>query len=140
MHGQLQTTASPMHAAQLSWLPTTKRAHMPMKGFAGVQTVFGCYSAVALADAHAVQTLAAKLPFLFRHRSWQTGAYQVFPPWLQSIWTQSSFRCCTSGMHCARQNMLEWYNMPVARARLCCLVLHHWAAWASTAQLGRHKT
>ena len=53
-----------------------------------MQAVFGCYSAVALADAHAVQTLAAKLPFLFRQRSWQTGAYQVLHPCLQSVWTQ----------------------------------------------------
>ncbi len=48
-----------------------------LSAFVPLQAVFGCYSAVALADAQAVQALAEKLPFLFKHRSWQTGAYQV---------------------------------------------------------------
>lgn len=42
-----------------------------------MQAVFGCYSAVAAADAEAVHVLAEKLPYFFRHRSWQSGAYQV---------------------------------------------------------------
>ncbi|KAL0021740.1 hypothetical protein WJX79_000457 [Trebouxia sp. C0005] len=39
--------------------------------------VHGCYSAVALADVAALQLLPEKLPSLFKHRTWQTGAYQV---------------------------------------------------------------
>lgn len=42
-----------------------------------MQAVFGGYSAVAAADAEAVHVLAEKLPYFFRHRSWQSGAYQV---------------------------------------------------------------
>ena len=42
-----------------------------------MQAVFGCYSAVALADVTALQLLPEKLMSLFKHRTWQTGAYQV---------------------------------------------------------------
>ncbi|KAL3134106.1 hypothetical protein ABBQ32_008528 [Trebouxia sp. C0010 RCD-2024] len=43
----------------------------------GQSAVFGCYAAVAAANAEAVHVLAEKLPYFFRHRSWQSGAYQV---------------------------------------------------------------
>ncbi|KAL0039754.1 hypothetical protein WJX77_006967 [Trebouxia sp. C0004] len=39
--------------------------------------VFGCYAAVALADVTALQLLPEKLLSLFKHCTWQTGAYQV---------------------------------------------------------------
>ncbi|KAA6422020.1 MAG: hypothetical protein FRX49_08038 [Trebouxia sp. A1-2] len=39
--------------------------------------VYGCYSAVALADVTALQLLPEKLPSLFKHCTWQAGAYQV---------------------------------------------------------------
>lgn len=42
-----------------------------------LQVVYGCYAAVQLADVSALHLLAAKLPFFFRPRSWQKGAYQV---------------------------------------------------------------
>lgn len=42
-----------------------------------LQAVYGCYAAVQLADAAALHQLAAKLPFFFKHRSWQKGAFQV---------------------------------------------------------------
>ena len=44
-----------------------------------VQAVYGCYSAVALADVTALQLLPEKLPSLFKHCTWQAGAYQVLP-------------------------------------------------------------
>lgn len=47
------------------------------RGCTAMQAVFGCYSAVAAADAEAVHGLAEKLPYFFKQRSWQSGAYQV---------------------------------------------------------------
>jgi len=50
-----------------------------------VQAVFGCYAAVALADVTALQLLPEKLLSLFKHRTWQTGAYQVLPECHQTL-------------------------------------------------------
>lgn len=37
--------------------------------------VYGCYCAVSLADARALQALRASLPALLSDRHWQQGAY-----------------------------------------------------------------
>ena len=61
-----------------------------------VQAVYGCYSAVQLTDIHAAQQLAEKLPFLLKHRSWQSGAYQVILPSPENVYVAipESQACC----------------------------------------------
>ncbi|KAL0045420.1 hypothetical protein WJX82_006097 [Trebouxia sp. C0006] len=70
------TRSSPVKSDSRSPVKSPVRQRFPANEDVPV-AVFGCYSAVALADVTALQLLPEKLMSLFKHRTWQTGAYQV---------------------------------------------------------------